>query len=119
MNKEMLNEMIKKIILEQLNDDEIIKEVKRLLRLYVIADGKLEYEFSASGRGRKVNNMKHAAVNRTFSKASRLFTSHFGDSNDTSKKFIALYTEIIKEIDPEYGSYWINQRIVNCHHIPS
>lgn len=105
MNKVMLNEMIKKIILEQLNDDEVIKEVKRLLRMFAIADSKLEYEYSASGRGRKVNNMKHAAVNRTFSKALRLFNSHFGDSNDTSKKFIALYTEILKEIDPDYGQY--------------
>jgi len=85
-------------------DEEVLKEVKRLLRMFAIADAKLEYEYSASGRGRKVNNMKHAAVNRTFSKASRLFTSHFGNSNDTTNKFIALYTEILKDIDPDYGS---------------
>lgn len=106
MNMVLLNEMIEKTILEQVSEDELLKEVKRLLKLYCIADKNLEY-YDSDNRGtmKSSNRWKKAAAERLYNRASKMFNSFYGSSHDTSMKFVALHREILKQIKPDYGSY--------------
>lgn len=98
--------MIRKIILEQKSEDEIIEEVKRLLYQYVTLEKNLEYyEYSGNGRMKARNPNKVGAANRIYNKASKLFKSHFGSDGESSNNFIKLHREALKKFQDNEEQY--------------
>lgn len=82
------------------------KEIKRLLKLHLIAQSKIEYSYNNFGTCKVINKMQEAAATRIYRKARKI------DENIPNEYFVELYSEAAEELKKEnpeaYNKYYNN-----------
>jgi hypothetical protein len=84
------------------------KEIKRLLKLHLIAESKIEYSYNNLGIGKVVNKMQQAAATRIYRMAKKV------DIDMSGVDFVKLHKEANEEMkieNPKIYDKWYNNGI--------